>query len=269
MNLTLTPLKIKISLRREIRLALLAAMEACWVYAVFALVASLIVVTPPTVFSIFLAYWIALIIGRIAPRVRMPWVQVQIVVLAFALATAFYLGWIELYARQFLFDPNWIAQFTRALTELGNGLSRAHLIAAAVVYTFVRGLGFAERPLTLWFIGFQFRLGIVFFFFVLIASAFLKPLDLSAWILVYFILSLFAIALARIDEMGSDLPVGPRWAIFLLAAVGLVIFLGLAGVRVFTLEALQGSLSMLTPLWNVIQFLFLLFIIPASFVVEF
>ncbi len=264
----LTTLKIRISLRRELRLALLAAMEACWAYAAFALAASFLGIAPPSAFAIFLSYWVALAAGRIVPLLQIAWARAQMLVVALALVMTFYLAWAEIYARRFRLDPAWIAQFARGVLTLANGLSREHLLLFAVAYTFARGLGFAQRPLTLWFVGFQFRLGIVAFFLILSASAFTKPLDLSIWILVYFSLALLAVALARIEEMSDGLPLGPRWAVILFAAVTLVIILGVAGARVFTLEVVENSLRLFTPLWSLFSLLIVLLAIPLSFFAE-
>ncbi len=265
----LTPLKLRLSPRRELRLALLAATETCWVYAFCALISAWLNLQSPSALAIFIAYWIALAVGRIAPILPMTWWRVQALVLISAIFAALGAVWAQIYARYFLLDPNWLFQFARSLVTLANGFRAEHLIVLSVVYVFLRGLEFAQRPLTLWFIGFQFRLGIVVFFLVLAASGLLKPLDLSTWLPVYFFLSLIAIALARIEEMESDLPLGPRWASILLGAVGVVIFLGLAGARVFTLEVVEGSLRLLSPLWTLAQYLLLFLIIPASFLAEF
>ncbi|MBI3915347.1 MAG: DUF4129 domain-containing protein [Chloroflexi bacterium] len=259
---------LRISPRRELRLALLAAMEACWVYAVFAFAGAWLNLLPPSAPSIFLAYWCALVLGRTLPRLQWRWGFAQLAVVASALGIAFLIAWIEIYARQALFDLAAPARFLSVLLTFADRVRAEHLIAAAVVYCFLRGLGFAQRPLTLWFIGYQFRLGIVFFFGVLILSGFLKPLDLSAWIFAYFFLALLSIALARVEEMESALTLGPRWALTFLGAVTLVIFLGLAGARVITLEVVEGSLRFLSPVWTLFAVIILMISIPFSFLAD-
>ncbi len=63
-----------ISLRRELRFALLAAMETCWVYSVLTFLASMLgfarAISP---LSLFAAYWIALVVGRVLPRRKARW----------------------------------------------------------------------------------------------------------------------------------------------------------------------------------------------------
>lgn len=265
----LETLNLRISPRRELRLALLAAMEACWVFAALALVGGISGAPAPSVASIFLAYWVALVAGRVLPRLKIRWAYAQMLALALAAAMLFYLAWIELYARQWLLDPGWLPFFLRALAGFSGGITSAHLIAAAVIVAFTRGLAFAQRPLTLWFIGFQFRMGILFFFLILLAAGFGYPLDLSAPILFYFVAALFALALARMDELGNDLAIGTRWAITLGAGVALVIFLGLGGIAIFTLQIFSDTLRFFAPLAALFSFLFLLLAIPFGFLADF
>jgi hypothetical protein len=164
-----------------------------------------------------------------------------------------------------IFDFGWLLKFFPALA-LTQGFGRAIYTTLAVVYLFIRGLGFGSRPLTLWFIGFQFRLGIVFFFFVFLGSAIFHPVEISRWIFIYFALSLVAIALARMEEMGTDLHYGPRWAVILLAGVALVFFLGFGLLQFFTLDTTSAFLRLFSQLLIIVQALFFLIAIPAGFI---
>src|SRR6266542_5788164 len=67
-----------LNLRAELRRALLAAAEACWVYALlltFAKIAGFARVISP--FGIALVYWVALTLGYYFPRARRAWHVLQ------------------------------------------------------------------------------------------------------------------------------------------------------------------------------------------------
>lgn len=250
--------------RREIRLALLAAMETCWVYAVLVFAGALMNVPPfASPLTLFIAYWLAMILGRELPRRQERWVFLQAAVILSVIVLLLLVARIELYPSYDLFNLGWIPQFISALV-FRQGFSRAIYTAIAVVYMFIRGLGFGSRPLTLWFIGFQFRLGIVVFFGVFLGSAIFHPVEISPWIFIYFALSLFSISLARMDEMGSGIQYGPRWAIILFGGVTLVFFLGLALLQFFTLATTSAFLRFFSPLLVIVQAVALLILIPLS-----
>lgn len=232
-------IKLKLNPRYELRVALLAAMETCWVFPGTVLLNSLSL-TPLslTPLPLFLAYWLAMIMGRAAPadERRLPRV---LVLLGVAIFTMLVVVRLEAYPTFAWLDFSWLARYLASVSSLRGSLADVWLSIAAL-YMFLRGLGFAQRPLTLWFIGFQFRLGIVVFFFLLTGAAWVRvmgqglPIDLSPWLFVYFFIALLAIALARIEEMASDVRYGPRWAITVLASIGLVLFLGVGVLQILT-----------------------------------
>ncbi len=259
----------KIDLRRELRIALLAAMEACWVYAALVFLAALMNVPPfASPLALFAVYWIAMILGRELPRRKAPWVFLQAAAILIAAIMLLLVARVELYAAYDLFDLSWLARFIPAL-GLRQGFSRAIYTSLAVLYMFIRGLGFGSRPLTLWFIGFQFRLGIVIFFGIFLGSALFHPIEISPWIFIYFALSLFSISLARMDELGSDIHYGSRWALILFGGVALVFFLGFGLLQFFTLDTTSAFLRLFSPLLTVVQALALLILIPASILAGF
>ncbi len=251
--------------RREFRFALLAAMETCWVYSVLAFLASLMgfarVLSP---LSLFAAYWIALVVGRVLPRRKERWWILQAIALGVALVTMVSVARIELYPRLDLLDFSWLPRYVVILASFTGGIVAEHLAAIGVLYAFIRGLGFGQRPMTLWFTGFQFRLGIVVFFLLFFVASFLKPFDPSLWLLAYFFVALLALALARVDEMESDVRFGPRWAITLVASVALVIFLGLALLQVLTLDTASAVLQWFAPLWNIVVIIIGVIVFPAA-----
>ena len=237
----------RLSLRRELRYALLAAMETCWAYSILSLLAAQMKIAPAiSPLSLFAAYWIALVVGRSLPQRKERWVLLQMLALGIAAITMLTVARIELYPRTELFDFSWLPRYGIALLSFTHNIVAEHLAAIGVLFAFIRGLGFGQRPMTVWFTAFQFRLGIVIFFLLLIFSAF-SPFDPSLWLYAYFVFSLLALALARIDEMESDVRLGPRWALTLVASVALVVLLGLILLQFLTLDSAAAALLLFAP----------------------
>lgn len=244
-------------------------METCWVYSILAFLAALMKIPrAPSPLTLFFAYWVALLAGRGLPQLKQRWSILQLSAIGIAAVTLFSAARIELYSRPDLFDFAWLPRFIRALS-FADGFVAEHLISMGVLFLFIRGLGYGQRPMTLWFIGFQFRLGVVIFFLLLIVSGLLKPTDMSYSIFVYFFFALLAIALARLDEVGSDIHYGPRWAMILLASVAIVLFLGLGLLQFFTLDVAEALLRLFTPLWILFEIIVLIIIVPSSLIVGF
>ena len=263
-------LPFRLNPRRELRFALLAAMETCWVYALLAYLASFSgAPRAVSALALFASYWIALVVGRVLPRRKERWIILQLAAIGIALVTLFVIARIELYSNAGLFDFSWVPRYLVLLLSFTSGIAAAHLAAMGVLYAFIRGLGFAQRPMTLWFIGFQFRLGIVVFFVLLLLAGIVKPFDQTQWLFIYFFISLLAIALARIDEMESDVRFGPRWILTLLASVGLVLFLGLVLLQFLTLDNTGLLLLLLSPLWAAIAVLVTILAIPFGLLMAF
>jgi hypothetical protein len=262
-------LPFHLNFRRELRFALLAAMETCWVYSVLTFLASIMgfarAISP---LSLFAAYWIALVVGRVLPRRKERWWILQAMALGIALITMISVARIELYPRFDLLDFSWLPRYAVILASFTGGIVAEHLAAIGVLYAFIRGLGFGQRPMTLWFTGFQFRLGIVVFFLLFCVASFLKPFDPSLWLVVYFFVALLAIALARVDEMESDVRFGPRWAFTLVGSVALVIFLGVVLLQFLTLDSASAVLQLFTPLWNIVVIIIGAIAFPAALLLE-
>lgn len=245
-------------------------METCWVYAILVFLAAVArfprALSP---LSLFAAYWVALIVGRTLPPHKQRWIILQLTAISIAVVTLLTIVRLETFdPYSGLFDSAWLPRYVRTLLLPTDGFASEHLASLGVLYVFVRGLGYGQRPLTLWFVGFQFRLGIVAFFLLLLVANFLRPFDASPWIFVYFFLSLLAVALARIDEMDGNVRLRSRWALILLAAIALVIFLGLGVAQVFTLDAADAVIQRLAPLSVLFGILLLGVLIPAGILLD-
>jgi low affinity Fe/Cu permease len=267
-NRSISKSLISLSLRHELLLALFAAMETCWTFGLFAFLAALIDGRAISPLALWLGFWIALIAGRVLPRSQKRWLVLQLIAIALAVITILAVARVELYERLAVTDLSWLPQFMRAIATTQVSLSAERLLGLAMLFVFVRGLGYAQRPLTLWFVGFRFRVGIVIFFFLIAISHALHPLDLSRWLFAYLSVSLLAIALARIAEMVGDARLGARWAITIVAAIALVIFFGVALLQVLTLDAVTAIFAFLSPLWRLLAIVMALFAFPAALIAE-
>lgn len=264
----LSTFNFRLSPRRELRLALFAAMETCWTYAALALLAAIIGAHILSPLAIFAGYWIAMLAGRALPRSRQHWIVLQFAAIAIAVVTLLAVARVELYERLAPSDLSWLPRLAIGLLTLQSSLTPERLLGLGILFAFIRGLGYAQRPLTLWFTGFRFRVGIVIFLALLIVSEALNPLDFTIWIFAYFAVSLLAIALARIEETSDGAHLGARWAITLVAAIALVMFLGAAFLQIFTLDTASALLIVLWPLWMLIAVVWFLISIPAMWLAE-
>lgn len=256
-------------LRSQLRLALLAAAEACWIYAAILVLGTLAgAAREVSPFGIFLAYWIALQTGRFLPRTRLTWRVLQALTIAIAVITVVATIRIGLYGELPLADMGWLPNYLGRLTMLSERGPAEQISTFALIFAFVRGLSFAQRALTLWTIGFQFRLGIVVFFGAAFVSAISYPVNFSEWVFSYFALSLPAIGLARIEEAGQERPLGFKWALVMLTAVGATMLLGFVVAQFFTLDAINALFELLSPLGFIVQIVVTLVAIPLFFLLN-
>jgi len=254
-------------LRAQLRLLLLAAAETCWIYTMTLLLGALAdaprQVSP---LGILFVYWIALQTGRILPSTQKNWRLLQALAVAIAGLTILGVIRLNLYSELPSADINWLPNYFGRLAMLQARGATEQISTLALIFAFVRGLGFAQRPLTLWTVGYQFRLGIVVFFGAALLSALTMPVAFSMWVFLYFALSLPAIALARIEEAGQEYPLNAKWALVLLTAVGATILLGFAVTQIFTLDAINAFFAFLAPLGLILAILAALAAIPLLFV---
>ena len=268
--LTATKLSgFKLDARAELRRALLAAAETCWISAIVLTLTTSI--HPPRLispFGIFVAYWAALEIGRYLPRLwrarsTLQWINLALAVLVLLLVVR-----VDMYRDAPLFDITWLLNYFGGLTALSGRFASDQIATILLLFVYIRGLGFARRPLTLWFTGFQFRLGVVFFFGISIVGAFVGGVDFRGLLIVYFIASLLSIALARMEESGREMALGKAWAPLLFGASLLVVALGFFVTPLLTIAAAAAFFQILAPLAPVLEFLLTLILIPLSYIVQ-
>lgn len=258
----------RFSLRGELRRALLAAGETCWVYAVVLTLATLTgyprLLSP---IALSFTYWIGLQVGRYLPRLALKWRVLQLINIALAVLTILVVLTLDLARDLLLSDPSWPATL---FNRLFGGLARLtpeQFALVPLLYMYIRGVGFGQRPLTSWFVGFQFRLGVIVLFLTALLAVVAPPVNLAPLVVLFFVVSLLALSLARIEEGGREMALGGRWALVLAGAVLAVVGLGLLLTPLFTIAAVNILFTLLTPLAPVFEFLIELLFIPLTWIV--
>jgi len=260
----------RLNLRAEFRLALLAAAESCWIYAVLLTIGGLSglshEISPA---GIFMVFWVGMLTGRILPRQKKNWRLLQLVTIVIAVLVIFLAMRLAFYGDLPVTDLSWLQTYPSGVLAMFERVTPEELSTIALIFAFVRGLGFAQRALTLWTVGFEFRLGIVVFFAAAVMAAFSGKVDFTPWLFVYFAVSLLGISLARIEEAGQERPLGYKWAMVLGGALLAMSLLGYLVTRFLTLDVVNAVFDFLAPVRYVIAGILTLLAIPFLYLIEF
>ncbi len=258
-----------LNVRAELRLALLAAAESCWFYVIVLVVASNAgMERQVSALGIFLVYWAGLITGRVVPRIRATWRLLQLLTVLIAVIAILAALRIGLYPDVNIADMSWLPTFVGRFTSFFEQITPEFLSTLVLILAFMRALNFAQHPLTLWVVGFQFRLGTVIFFALAVLTTLGARVEFRAPIFAFFAFSLLGIALARIEDAGRTGPLGGRWAAVLLSMLTLVILVGFGVSQFFTLETLGVFFGLLSPLTIVLQVILTIISIPIFYLLE-
>lgn len=255
--------------RGELRLALLAAAESCWFFAIALTVGTIAgfprIVSP---LGIFVMYMAGLLAGRILPRLPHAWRLLQILtvlVAFFALLVAIRLG---LYPDLNLADVSWLPAYLSRVLTLFQRINGEVLSTVVLILAFIRALGFAQRPLTLWLVGFEFRLGIVIFFGLAILAGLATHVNFTLWIYLYFAFFLISIALARIEDAGQMGALGGRWAAVMLSMLAVTLLVGFAMTQLLTLRVVNAFFAFFAPVAFVLEAILLIIALPFIYVFD-
>src|SRR4029079_16251806 len=143
---------------------------------------------------------------------------------------------VGLYNDSGIADLAWLPTYlTRVLAFFEHGSAEV-LSTLALILAFIRALGFAQRPLSLWVVGFEFRLGIVIFFALAVFAGVATHVNFTLWIYLYFAFFLISISLARIEDAGQVGELGGRWAAVMLTMLAATLLVGFAMTQFLTLS---------------------------------
>lgn len=259
-----------VNLRAELRLALLAAGESCWLYAIVLTIGMLAghlrEVSP---LGIFLVYWVGLVTGRALPQLPQSWRLLRILTVLIAFVTIVAAMRIGFYSEVNLVELSWLPSYLGRVTGFFERITPEVISTLILIFAFMRALKLAQQPLTLWTVGFEFRLGIVIFFGLAIFSGLAAPVDFSLAIFFFFAFFLLSIALARVEDAGQPGSLGWQWAVVMVAMLAVVLLAGLLLTRVLTLDTVNAFFTFISPLAIVVQAILTLIVVPLLYIVEF
>ena len=248
--------------RRELIYAALAAAEVCWVAPIFAALSQETLSHRP------LLLWLGMLIvllgffylyrALVRANLSLP-VQQGLLLLALFLSIVLVVRY-HVYASLALHGTQWIGYFFRRLTSITVFLPEM-LAILALIYLWARGIHLARRSISIGSVGFSFRAGIIILIWSGLGLTLLTRRDMTPFVIPYFFFALTAIALARIEET-SQLPGGSRahfsgyWVGWSVAAVVLLMAVGMAVALFFYGGSLEQVFSWLSPVFNLLLILF-------------
>ncbi len=259
----------RFNLRAVLRFALLAAAESCWLYALVLTLGALggfaRVVSP---FGIFIVYMAGLGAGRFLPRLPQKWRVLQILAVGIAIVAILIAARVGLYADVGIADFSWLPTYSSRVLSFFERVNADALSTFVLVLAFIRALNLAPSPLTLWVVGFQFRLGIVILFLLALVAGFTTRVDFIFWIFMYFAFFLISIALARIEDAGQLGALGGRWALVMLTMLAVILLVGFMLTQLLTLETVNALFAMLAPVAFVVQVVLLILVLPLLYLLD-
>lgn len=256
--------------RAELRLALLAASETCWLYAIVLTVGTMAGLPREVSWvGIFLVYWVGLQTGRLLPRLPHAWRLLQLLTILIAVVTIVAAMRIGMYSDVNIADLSWLPTYLGRVVGFFEQITPEVISTLLLVIAFVRALNFSQRPLTLWTVGYEFRLGTVILFAVAVLSGFTAPVDLQLTLFLYFAFCLLSIALARIEDAGQPGAIGGRWFVVMLAMLVVVLLAGWALTQLLTLDRVNAFFAFISPLAFIVQAVITIIALPLFYIFEF
>ncbi len=241
--------------RREALFASLAAMELTWVYAWLSFFFGELGEGQRrfSYIGLYVMLLIAITVGRILTQRRAAPARARQWIVLLTVLSTLLLVRVQLYSGYGLLSLSWLWKFVRAVFMEDAGTFGANtLVVAAGLYVWWWGLNLSQRGLTHDWVGFRFRLGVLILIVLLVVAAFAGPLDITGLIFFYFLVSLLAIALARVEEasesqVGLVSPFKASWLGILIGAAALVLLAGLLADRVWSIDVIKFVLQRLDP----------------------
>jgi hypothetical protein len=248
---------------QEIIWVALAAAEVCWLVPL--LLAFLGAMVPHLPLLLWLGALVLLLgffyLYRAIAAANLPArAQQGLLVLALLLGIGLFLRY-HVYAAPQWRGASWLLALFRSLADVDAVRPQGWVAAIGLVYLWARGIHLARRSLSLRSVGFSFRSGVVVLIVGSVLLHLLGKLDASSFVILFFLFSLVAVALARIEEVGH-MPNSSRagftglWFGSTLAAVGLLVVLGTGLAFFFHGGGLQQVIDWLWPVvWALVLLL--------------
>jgi len=208
--------------RREILYANLAAMEVCWFWS------WLMFLLGPDIASSWPAYAGLLLLAASLTRYmharETPLNRQRVVTAVLASLCSLFLLRLVVYADYAWGDWSWVGAFGWELGNVMQRISPPLVVFAAGLYLRFRGISLAQRDIGVDSVGFSFRVGIAAFVWLFLAQIAVPSPRYPALAVLYFMLGLLAVGLARIEEVsqsriGVRSPFSASWMGILVASI--------------------------------------------------
>jgi hypothetical protein len=245
--------RLRANWRRELLYVGLAVMECCWLFAWQTLFLGARGQSQRVPLAGLLAMMLgALYLTRLGNQSGVSLVAQRLITLALALLSTLVLLKVQVYTSYSLTDLSWLVRFAR---EVGDFLLRIPLsliLFLTGLYIWWRGIELAQQALSIESVGFSFRVGIVAFLWLFLAKVFFFAADAVPYALLYFLVGLVAMGLARIEDVGRShigirSPFNAAWLTILAASAVSVSALSLLVVNVFSFRNIAAMVSALQP----------------------
>ena len=244
---------LQLNWRKEALYVTLVAAEMCW-FAPWSLVIArqAVVLTPlSTALTLGILVLAVLYFGRIMNRLQFDLLyQRVILIVAVVITTALTIHSL-LYPSYGWLDLGWLGRAGEALLsfyllppEVG--------ISAIVLFLWWRGISISQRDLTFQGVAFSFRLGVLLLIVSALLLSILVAYDATAFILLFFLFSLMAVALARVEEVsrakgGVGAPFNSAWLAIVIGSIAAVLVAALLISKVYSIEGFSQVLRWLRP----------------------
>jgi hypothetical protein len=245
--------RLRANWRRELLYVGLAAMECCWLFPWQTLFLGARGqpqrVSWVGVLAIMLG---ALYLTRLCAQTGMSLVTQRLITLGLALLSTLLLLRARVYVAYSLADLSWLGRF---VSEVGDVLQRIPLsliLFLMGLYLWWRGIELAQKSLSIESVGFSFRLGIVAFLWLFLAKVFFFTADAVPYALLYFLVGLMVMGLARIEDVGRShvgihSPFNAAWLTILAGSALAVSASSLLVVNVFSFRNIAAMVDVLQP----------------------
>lgn len=250
--------------RRELLFVALAGAEASWVAA--ALLALTWSFGPHPPLSLWLAV-VGLLLGFFYLYRALEKAELEVAAQQGLLASAL-LVVIGLILRFHVFANSgwqgveWVLEPLRQLAGQSGSAAPLLLTLSSLVFLWARAIHLARRSLSLYSVGFSFRVGIVLLVWLALIVALLTDTGVVVFVAPYFFWGLLAVALARIEEVGQvrgsyPTPGSPFWISSSMVAVAATVAVSSVIAVFFYGGGLEQVVGVLSPALDAVRILFI------------
>lgn len=245
--------RLRVNWRRELLYVGLALMECCWLFPWQTLFLGARGQSQRVPLAGFLVMMLgALYLTRLGNQSGVSLVAQRLITLVLALLSTLVLLRVQVYATYSLTDLSWLGRFAREVGDFLQRIPVSLILFLTGFYIWWRGIELAQQALSIESVGFSFRVGIVAFLWLFLAKGFFFAADAVPYALLYFLVGLMAMGLARIEDVSSShigirSPFNAAWLTILAGSAVAVSALSLLVVNVFSFRNIAAMVDALQP----------------------